>query len=119
MNSMAFRIVSNNGQLTKSVALYARVSTKDKGQDVETQLMPLREQAERKGYRVHGEYVDVGVSGSKSSRPGLDFLMSDARKKKFEGVIVARFDRFARSVSHLLRALEEFGTLGIDFISLN
>src|SRR5262249_51252523 len=62
---------------------------------------------------------DEGVSGAKDRRPALDRLMADARARKFDVVIVARFDRFARSVSHLLRALEEFKALGIDFVSLN
>src|SRR5207247_9271769 len=60
-----------------------------------------------------------GISGSKDSRPALDRLMKDARARKFDVVIVARFDRFARSVSHLLRALEEFSHLGVDFVSLS
>jgi DNA invertase Pin-like site-specific DNA recombinase len=64
-------------------------------------------------------YRDEGISGSKDSRPALDRLMKDARARKFDVVIVARFDRFARSVSHLLRALEEFSHLGVDFVSLS
>lgn len=103
----------------KRVALYARVSTKNKDQDPETQLLPMREFA---GYRQHAiieEYVDVGVSGSKEKRPALDRLMADARRRKFDVVAVARFDRFARSVKHLVTALEEFNALGVDFVSLN
>jgi DNA invertase Pin-like site-specific DNA recombinase len=65
------------------------------------------------------EYVDHGVSGSKDSRPQLDRLMKDARARKLDVVIVARFDRFARSTRHLILALEEFQSLGLDFISLN
>jgi DNA invertase Pin-like site-specific DNA recombinase len=65
------------------------------------------------------EYRDEAVSGAKDRRPALDKLMKDARARKFDVVIVARFDRFARSVSHLLRALEEFNHLGIDFVSLS
>jgi DNA invertase Pin-like site-specific DNA recombinase len=65
------------------------------------------------------EYRDEGVSGAKDRRPALDKLMKDARARKFDVVIVARLDRFARSVSHLLRALEEFNHLGIDFVSLS
>ena len=65
------------------------------------------------------EYVDHGVSGSKDSRPQLDRLMRDARARKLDVVIVARFDRFARSTRHLILALEEFQSLGVDFISLN
>jgi DNA invertase Pin-like site-specific DNA recombinase len=103
----------------KRAALYMRVSTKGHGQTTETQAVALREYAVHRGFEIIGEYKDEGVSGSKDSRPALDRLMKDARARKFDVVIVARFDRFARSVSHLLRALEEFGHLGIDFISLS
>jgi DNA invertase Pin-like site-specific DNA recombinase len=64
-----------------------------------------------------GEYVDIGISGSKEKRPQLDCLMADAHKRKFDAVCVWRFDRFARSVSHLLKALETFKALGIEFVS--
>ncbi len=99
-------------------ALYARVSTLDKGQDVEVQLRELREYADRRGWTTV-EFVDNGVSGTKDSRPQLNALMHDAKRRKIDCVLVARFDRFARSVSHLLRALEEFRALGIDFVSLH
>jgi DNA invertase Pin-like site-specific DNA recombinase len=98
-------------------ALYARVSTSDKGQDPEMQLRELREYCERRGLSITGEYVDVGISGSKDSRPELNRLMLDAAKRKFDAVVVWRFDRFARSVSHLLRALETFRSVGIEFVS--
>jgi DNA invertase Pin-like site-specific DNA recombinase len=98
-------------------ALYARVSTSDKGQDPEVQLRELREYCERRGFTIAGEYVDIGVSGSKDSRPQLNRLMIDAAKRKFDAVIVWRFDRFARSVSHLLRALDTFRSVGIEFVS--
>jgi DNA invertase Pin-like site-specific DNA recombinase len=103
----------------KRVALYARISTKNKGQTTETQLIPLREYAGTRGLEIEGEYVDAGVSGSKDSRPELDRLMKGARTRKFDAVVVARFDRFARSTRHLVTALEEFQALGIHFISLN
>ena len=86
--------------------LYGRVSTTD--QNVEVQLTALREYAERRGWQVAGEYVDLGVSGSKEKRPALDKLMADARRRAMDAVVVFRFDRFARSVSHLARALDEF-----------
>jgi DNA invertase Pin-like site-specific DNA recombinase len=98
-------------------ALYARVSTLDKGQDPTMQLRELRDYCERRGWTVTGEYVDVGVSGSKDSRPELNRLMTDAHRRNFDAVLVWRFDRFARSVSHLLRALETFKSQGIEFIS--
>jgi len=99
------------------VALYARVSTKN-SQDPETQLLALREYAKARQLAVFGEYVDVGISGGKDSRPALNELMADSRKRRFDTVLVARFDRFARSTRHLVLALEEFNALGVDFISL-
>lgn len=100
-------------------ALYARVSTNGKGQDPEVQLRELRDYCARRGWEVTGKYVDVGISGSKDSRPELNRLMADAKRRHFDAVVVHRFDRFARSVSHLLRALEEFKALGIEFVSLS
>src|SRR5438093_2508824 len=103
----------------KRAALYMRVSTKGHGQTTETQAIALREYAMRRGFEIVEEYRDEGISGSKDRRPALDRLMKDARARKFDVVVVARFDRFARSVSHLLRALEEFSHLGVDFVSLS
>src|SRR5215831_3193598 len=96
-----------------------RVSTKGHGQTNDTQALALREYAQRRGFEIVEEYRDEGISGTKDSRPALDRLMKDARAREFDVVIVARFDRLARSVSHLLRALEEFNHLGIDFVSLS
>ena len=101
------------------VALYARVSTKGNGQDPETQLLPLREYAQVRGLEVFNEYVDVGISGAIDRRPQLDQLMKDARQRRFDTVLVARFDRFARSTRHLIQALEEFNALAVNFISLS
>ena len=101
----------------KKVALYARVSTTGKGQDVDLQLRDLRNYVEARGWETFKEYVDNGVSGRKDKRPSLDMLMNDASKKRFEAVLVWRFDRFARSTKHLVTALEEFKHLGIDFVS--
>ena len=101
------------------VALYARVSTKNNGQDPETQLLALRDYAKARKLEVFAEYVDIGISGAKDSRPALNQLMADARKRRFDAVLVARFDRFARSTRHLVLALEEFNALGVDFISLS
>jgi len=61
--------------------------------------------------------VDEGISGTKDSRPALNQLMNDAKKRRFDVVLVWRFDRFARSTKHLILALEEFRNLGIDFVS--
>ena len=100
------------------VAIYARVSTANNGQDPTMQTRELREYAERRGWTVAGEpYVDF-ITGSKEKREALDRLMSDAHKRRFDVVAVWKFDRFARSVSHLLRALENFNALGIAFVSL-
>ena len=83
------------------------------------QTRELEEYCQRRGRKVVGCYVDNGVSGSKESRPELDKLMADAHRRRFDAVAVWKFDRFARSVSHLLRALETFKALGIDFVSLS
>lgn len=99
------------------VALYARVSTADKGQDPSVQTLELQEYCQRRGWNVAGEYVDVGISGTKEKRPGLDRLMADAHRRRFDAILCWKFDRFARSMSHLLKALETFQTLGIDFVS--
>jgi DNA invertase Pin-like site-specific DNA recombinase len=99
-------------------ALYGRVSTSDKGQDPELQLREMRDFCPRRDWNIADSYVDIGVSGSKDSRPELDRLMRDAHARKFDVVIVWKFDRFARSTSHLLRALETFNVLGIAFVSL-
>ena len=101
------------------VALYVRVSTLGKGQDTEVQLRELRDYCGRRDWRIICEYIDAGISGTKEKRPSLDRLMSDAHRRRFDAVIVWKFDRFARSVSHLLRALETFRVLGVHFVSLS
>jgi DNA invertase Pin-like site-specific DNA recombinase len=103
----------------KRVATYLRVSTKHHGQNLDTQRLALQDYARNRGFEISAEYADHGISGSKDRRPELDRLMKDARARKFDAVLVARFDRFARSTKHLVTALEEFGALGIDFISLS
>jgi DNA invertase Pin-like site-specific DNA recombinase len=97
------------------VGIYARVSTKD--QSCELQLRDLRAYCAARQFVVAREYVDEGVSGNLASRPQLDELMGDARKRKLDVVIVWRFDRLARNTRCLLLALEEFRTLGVQFIS--
>lgn len=98
-------------------AIYARVSTDD--QDLDLQLRDLRAYAHARGMKVYAEYQDKGQSGAKTSRPALDELMEAARKRRFDLVMVWRFDRFARSSRHLALALDEFRALGIQFISYN
>jgi DNA invertase Pin-like site-specific DNA recombinase len=100
-------------------AIYARVSTTGLGQSPEMQVRELREYCERRGWQIAGEYVDAGISGAKDSRPELNKMMADAHRRRFDAVVVWKFDRFARSVSHLLRALETFNALGIGFVSLS
>src|SRR6266478_163652 len=97
------------------IGIYARVSTKD--QSCELQVRDLRTYCTARGFDLVREYVDVGQSGAKDSRPELNKLMDDARKRQFDAIVVWRFDRFARSTKHLLSALEEFRSLGIQFIS--
>lgn len=104
-----------DGVKPKRVAIYARVSTRD--QEPLNQLLELRRYAEARGWTVAEEFVDKGVSGAKDHRPALTALMAAARKRKVDVVLVARFDRFARSVRHLVSALEDFRTLGIAFIA--
>ena len=97
------------------IGIYARVSTKD--QSCELQVRDLRAYCAARGFDLVREYVDVGQSGAKDSRPELNKLMDDARKRQFDAIVVWRFDRFARSTKHLLLALEEFRSLGIQFIT--
>jgi DNA invertase Pin-like site-specific DNA recombinase len=100
-------------------AIYARVSTANNGQDPSMQTRELREYCDRRGWKIVGQYVDEGISGATDSRPELNRLMADAHRRRFDAVVVWRFDRFARSVSHLLRALETFRSLGIEFVSFS
>lgn len=99
-------------------ALYARVSTSGKGQDPEMQLRELREYCQRRGWEIADEYVDVGVSGAKDSRPELNRLMADAKRRKIDAVLVWKLDRFGRSLRHLFHALGEFEAVGVAFVSL-
>jgi DNA invertase Pin-like site-specific DNA recombinase len=98
------------------VALYSRVSTVI--QNTDGQETEMKEHAKNRGWEVTRSYRDK-MTGAKTSRPALDELMADAKKRKMDIVLVWRFDRFARSVSHLLQALEAFKTLGIEFVSIS
>ncbi len=99
----------------KRTAIYVRVSTPD--QHVESQLYDLRELAARRGFEVVHEYEDRGICGQKARRPGLDALMKDARQKKFSVVLVAAFDRIARSTKNFLQIVDELDGMGIEFVS--
>ncbi len=101
--------------MKKTAAIYVRVSTPD--QHVESQLYDLRELAAQRGFEVVHEYEDRGVCGKKARRPGLDALMADARRKKFSVVLVAAFDRIARSTRNFLQVIDELDSMGIEFIS--
>jgi len=83
------------------------------------QLVELHEYCQRRGWEVGGEYVDVGVSGSRERRPQLDRLLADCRRRLVDAVVVYRYDRFARSLRQLVNALCEFDALGIQFVSLH
>ena len=100
------------------VAIYARVSTANNGQDPTMQTRELREFCDRRGWEIAEQFADR-VCGSKDSRPGLNRLLADARRRKFDAVLVYRYDRFARSLRQLVNALGEFEALGIHFVSLH
>jgi DNA invertase Pin-like site-specific DNA recombinase len=99
------------------VALYTRVSTAE--QTVENQVQALRQYCQQRGWQIFREYSDEGISGAKSDRPELNKLMADAGKAKFGAVCVWKFDRFGRPTQHLLKSLETFRALGIEFVSVS
>ena len=99
------------------VALYSRVSTNE--QNAAMQLEELRDYCRRRQWQIAEEFTDAGVSGSKESRPALNRLLYDAKRRKFDAVLVYRYDRFARSLRQLVNALTEFDALGIHFVSLH
>src|SRR4029077_8342304 len=102
----------------KRAAIYARVSTHN-GQNPEMQLEEIRQFCANRGWKIVEEYVDTGISGTREHRPGLDRLLGACRRRLVDAVVVYRYDRFARSLRQLVNALEDFRTLGIDFISLH
>jgi DNA invertase Pin-like site-specific DNA recombinase len=99
-------------------AIYARVSTNNGHQDPEVQTRELRQFAEARGWTISAEYVDRGVSGSKDRRPALDTLMTAARGREFDVLLIWKLDRFARSLKHLVNAVSDFQALGVQFVSL-
>lgn len=100
------------------VAVYARVSTSNHGQDVGLQLDELRQVAAQRGWQVVGEFVDDGVSGTATSRPALDQMLDAARRGKLDVIAVWKLDRLGRSLRHLLQVLDELQHLGVGFVSL-
>lgn len=100
----------------KRAALYVRCSTGH--QDTQLQRDDLTEFCRRRGWQVYKVFEDKGISGSTDSRPALDKMMVEARQRKFDVLAVWRFDRYGRSMAHLVNSLAEFESLGIDFASL-
>jgi DNA invertase Pin-like site-specific DNA recombinase len=98
-------------------AIYGRVSTAE--QNAAMQLDELRAYCQRRQWEVAEEFIDAGISGAKESRPALNRLLADAKRRKFDAVLVYRYDRFARSLRQLVNALAEFDALGIHFVSLH
>src|SRR5664280_2022056 len=99
------------------LGIYARVSTLI-GQSPEMQLAELREYSSRRGWEIFSEYVDLGISGSKESRPELNRLMADAHRRNFDVVLCWKVDRFGRSLKHLVNALADLDSYGVAFVSL-
>jgi DNA invertase Pin-like site-specific DNA recombinase len=100
----------------KTAGFYVRVSTLD--QHPETQLRELREYAERRGLNIAGEYIDHGFGGAKARRPALDRMLEDARRRRFDTLIVWSCDRLARSTKHFLQVLDELDSCDVQFVSL-
>ena len=98
----------------KRAALYSRVSTYD--QNPQTQILDLRQMADQRGYEIVQEYSDK-ISGTKAKRPGLDQMMTDARRGRFDVVLVWACDRIARSTRHFLEVLDDLSRLEVEFIS--
>ncbi len=103
------------GRKTKSVAIYARVST-DK-QKVDMQLNELRQFVARSGWNIYEEYIDQNFSGGNTKRPAFTAMMDAARKRKFDLLLVWKLDRLSRSLKDLIVTLDELGSCGIDFVS--
>jgi DNA invertase Pin-like site-specific DNA recombinase len=99
------------------VAIYGRVSTAE--QSAAMQVDELRAYCQRRQWVIVEEFIDSGVSGAKERRPALDRLLAEAKRRKFDAVLVYRYDRFARSLRQLVNALCEFDALGIHFVSLH
>jgi DNA invertase Pin-like site-specific DNA recombinase len=104
--------------MTRRIAIYARVSTSGQ-QSVDMQLRDLRDLAARRSFDVIKEYCDEGVSGSRESRPALDALLRDARRRRFDAVLVWKLDRLGRSLVHLVRLLQDLRSLGVELISFS
>ena len=104
--------------MARRIAIYARVSTSGQ-QSVDMQLRDLRDLAANRSFEVIKEYCDEGVSGSRESRPALDALLRDARRRRFDAVLVWKLDRLGRSLVHLVRLLQDLRSLGVELISFS
>ena len=100
----------------KKVIIYGRISTDE--QNIESQLQAVRKYCANQDWTISKEYIDKGISGSKDSRPSLDQLKADCKKGAIQAVVVFKFDRIARSTSHLLECLNLFQRYGVDFVSV-
>jgi len=103
----------------KKAAIYCRISTLNHGQSVDLQLNDLRRLAEQRGFQIVKEYSDQGQSGAKNSRPALDAMLADARRGKFQTLLIWKLDRLGRSTSHLIQLLEEFRAWGVELVSFS
>jgi DNA invertase Pin-like site-specific DNA recombinase len=113
----ATRTELKEGDAMTRVALYARVSTLN-GQNPEMQLGELREYAQRRGWTVASEYVDIGVSGSKESRPQLNRMLKDAHSRSVDAILVWKLDRLGRSLKHLVTTIGDLAAYNVSFVSL-
>jgi len=100
------------------VALYARVSTTHGEQDPEVQLSKLRDFCRSRGYEIVKEYVDM-KSGADPHRPALEEMMEDARRRRFEAIIIVRLNRITRSISNLLRIIEDLQAWNVGLICVD
>ena len=105
-----------NSQVIR-IAIYARGSTLN-SQNPDLQLAEIREYASRRGWTLVGEYVDLGISGSKESRPELNRMMKDAHRRRFDAVVCWKLDRLGRSLKHLVTTIEDLALYGVSFVSL-
>ena len=110
--------MSSNEKESIKVAIYSRISTLVHGQSTQNQTKPLEEYINARGFTLVESYKDEGISGTRSSRPGLDRLMADARRGKFKVVVVMEISRLARDVRHLLNFLHDLSELDVSVVSL-
>jgi len=101
--------------MKKAGAIYARVST-DR-QTVDMQIHELKEYVKRRGWNLYREFIDQGYSGSDTKRPAFQEMMNEAKKRKFDVLLVWKLDRLSRSMKDLVMVLNELGGLGIGFVS--